>query len=66
MVGEETTLKIKRTEQGLTQKQVAQKAKITTRGYQYVEAGKRLPKADTAILIADILNSTVEELFRTE
>lgn len=53
-----------RKETGLTQVQVANKAKITARVYQYYEAGERKPSADTAILIAEALNSTVEELFR--
>ena len=49
---------------GLTQAQVADKAKITTRVYQYYEAGERKPNVYTAQLIAKALNSTVEELFK--
>ena len=48
---------------GLTQVQVAIKANISETSYQRYEYGKRVPKADTANLIAKILNSTVEELF---
>ena len=59
----ETKLKTTRQKQGLTQVQVAKKANITTRQYQRYEAGERIPKADTAKLIAKTLNSTVEELF---
>ncbi len=56
-------LKEKRDEQGLTQVQVSDKAKVTERGYQDYEYGKREPKVRTAIRIAKALNSTVEELF---
>lgn len=48
---------------GLTQVEVAQKAGITPICYQRYEAGDRIPRADTAILIAKALKSTVEELF---
>lgn len=51
---------------GLTQVQVADKAGISERSYQDYEAGKRNPNAQTAILIAEALNSTVEELFRSK
>lgn len=58
-----TKLKTTRQKQGLTQIQVAEKANITTRQYQRYENGERMPKANTAKLIAKTLNSTVEELF---
>lgn len=44
----------KRIESGLTQVDVANKAGITERAYQNYEAG-RIPKANVAIRIADIL-----------
>ena len=53
-----------RESQKLTQKDVAEKAGITERGYQNYELGLRKPNVDTAIRIADALNSSVEELFR--
>lgn len=59
-----TKLKAARETKGLTQAQVAEKAKVTVTGYQNYEAGRRVPSATTAILIAEALNSTVEELFR--
>ena len=59
-------LKKAREKTGLTQVQVAQKAKISVRAYQQYEAGKRVPNAVTAILIAKTVNSTVEELFSTQ
>lgn len=58
-----TALKINRNKQGLTQEQVAKQANITVRAYQRYEANKRVPDARTAKLIAQALNSTVEELF---
>lgn len=58
-----TRLKTKRQEKGLTQAQIADKAKVTTQGYQNYEAGKRTPNVKTAKLIAQALDSTVEELF---
>ena len=48
---------------GLTQVEVAKKANITVTSYQRYETGERIPRADTAKLIAKALNSTVEELF---
>lgn len=48
---------------GLTQVEVAQKVRVTPICYQRYEAGNRIPKADTAKLIAKALSSTVEELF---
>lgn len=48
---------------GLTQVEVANKAKVSERVYQRYEAGECLPNVRTAILIAKTLNSTVEECF---
>ena len=60
----ETKLKTTRQKQGLTQVQVAEKANITATSYQRIEYGKQTPSLKTAILIAETLNSTVEELFK--
>ena len=59
-----TTIKAKRKEQDLTQEELAHKVGISKRAYQNYETKKRVPDADVAILIADELHSTVEELFR--
>lgn len=59
-----TKLKTKRHEAGLTQVEVAKKARITEVSYQRIEYGVQNPSLKTAILIAKALNSTVEELFR--
>lgn len=58
-----TIIKLKREEKGLTQVVVAEKARISIRGYQRIEAGERLPNVITAQRIASALNLTVEELF---
>lgn len=57
------TIKNQREKVGLTQVQVAEKAKISTRLYQRYETGECLPNVQTAIQIAKALNSTVEKLF---
>lgn len=62
-MSKERKLKITRQKQGLTQVEVAKKANITVTSYQRYESGERIPRADTAKLIAKALNSTVEELF---
>ncbi len=56
-------LKNVRQKNGLTQEELAKKANITTRSYQRIEKGVQDPKTTTAILIAQALNTTVEELF---
>ena len=56
-------LRTNRTETGLTQLQVAEKANIAERMYQHYEYGTRKPCVQTAIRIAKALNRTVEELF---
>lgn len=58
-----TELRKAREKAGLTQAQIAEKSGITTRAYQYYEAGEREPTVRIAKLIAKLLNSTVEELF---
>lgn len=56
-------LKVIREEKGFTQVQVAEKAQLSERGYQYIEAGNRTPNVYLATKIAKALNVTVEELF---
>lgn len=51
---------------GLTQVEVAEKAKIAEVSYQRIEYGAQRPIVDTALLIAKALNSSVEELFSQE
>ena len=56
-------LKQARKKAKLTQAEVAKKANITTRVYQYYEAEKRTPHLYTAQLIAQVLHEPVEKLF---
>ena len=58
-----TKLKEARKNNGLTQVEVAEKAKVTVTSYQRIEYGTQKPSLDTAFLIAKALNSTVDELF---
>lgn len=58
-----TLLKEIRKEEGLKQIEVAEKAQIPIRNYQYYEAGKRIPNVYTAQLIAKVLGTSVEKLF---
>lgn len=60
---DKTNLKKIREEKGLTQVEVAIQANITERSYQRYEVGERVPNAYTAQLIAQTLQTTVEELF---
>lgn len=59
----DTKLKVIRKEKGLTQVEVAEKAKTPIRSYQNYEAGERVPNVHTAQLIAQALHTTVEEIF---
>lgn len=56
-------LKKARQKEGLTQVEVAKQANISVISYQRIEYGQQTPKLSTAKLIAQALNSTVEELF---
>lgn len=50
---------------GLTQRGVAERARIPVQSYNRYELGKRIPNAPTANRIAKILDSSSEELFGT-
>lgn len=56
-------LKERREKLNLTQQQAADAAKVGLRLYQYYEADQREPKVRTAKKIAEVLNTTVEELY---
>ena len=56
-------LKKRREELSLTQKQVADAAKVGIRLYQYYEADRKEPSVRTAKRIAEALKTTVEKLF---
>lgn len=57
-------LKKRREELNLTQKQVAESCGIKEQSYQQYEYGKKSPNVVRAIQIAQVLKSTVEELFK--
>ena len=59
-----TKLKNAREKSGLTQVQVAEKDGNSVVSYQRIEYGTQRPTVDTAILIAEAVNSTVEKLFK--
>lgn len=59
-----TTLKQKRLKANLTQKEMAEQAKISVRQYIRIENGERLTDILTAYRIAQSLNSTIEDCFR--
>ena len=57
-------LKNRRRELNLTQKQVADNAKITIRSYQNYEKGVQIPAVDVAMRIATCLETAVEDIFK--
>ncbi len=59
-----TKLRNKRKEQNKKQNEIAKAAHISLKSYQRIEKGVQDPKVSTAILVAEALNSTVEELFK--
>lgn len=56
-------LRAAREQSGKTQAQVAKEVGVAERTYQYYESAKKEPGARTAILVARVLNSTVEVLW---
>ncbi len=56
-------LKKKRQSQNLTQVQISKIVNVSERAYQDYEAGKRVPNVYTAQLIAQALQTKVEDIF---
>ena len=56
-------LRAAREKSGKTQSQVAKESEISETQYQNIEYNKSEPSVQTAIRIARVLDSTVEELF---
>ena len=52
--------------QNLTQRQLAEKLNIYYQVFQRWENGERAPTVETALRLARVLNTTVEELFQLE
>ena len=59
-------LRATREQSGKTQAQVAKEVGISEVAFQMYEYGKRLPRVDIAIRIAEALGTTVEALFRED
>lgn len=51
-----------RTAKGLLQKEVAEHLNMTSRAYQYYEAGRRRPDYEALVAIADYLEVTTDYL----
>lgn len=58
-------LKRERERQGKTQREIAQAADLSVRGYQNYELGNRVPSVETAKKIAQALGASIEELFKS-
>jgi len=58
-------LKSKRQEKGFTQYEIANKANMSEKQYRRVEHGEQDPSIKKALLIAQVLGTTVEEIFTT-
>jgi len=56
-------LKKARQNKGFTQLELAKLSNISERQYRRIELEEQTPSVDTALLIAQALNTTVEELF---
>lgn len=59
----QTDLKKYRVKNGLTQRQVADRAGLQENAYQRYEYGKTVPNVLTAMRVADILNTEVKKLW---
>lgn len=53
-----------RNKKSLSQVEVAKQAEVSTRQYQRIESEGVIPNAKSAIKIAEVLGTTVEELFK--
>ena len=56
------SLLVLRITKGLTQKELAEKAKVTEAALSRYENGKRIPNVATACAIADALGVTIDDL----
>ena len=57
-----TLLKRYRKLVGLTQKEVADELGISLQAYKHYEAGRRVPRLEIALKIADVFGITVDQL----
>ena len=53
-----------RDQKGMSQEELAHRAGLSRTGMGFLETGKRWPRLDTLMKVADGLNVTVDELLR--
>lgn len=58
-----SVLKDIREKNGLSQTELAAKAGVSTRHIAFIETGERKPSIDLAFKLADILGTSVEQIF---
>ena len=58
-----TKLKALRDEQGLTQRDIANLTGMSIKSYQLYEAGKRKPSYKNLKALAEVLGTTMDQLF---
>jgi len=61
-----TTMKIQRARLDLTQAELAERAGVTRKSVNAIEAGHMVPSIILALKLAKVLGVTVEELFAIE
>lgn len=62
----ENCLRAKRMERGLSQKSLAQQARLTRQALYSIESNQYLPSTEISLRLARVLNCRVEDLFRFE
>jgi putative transcriptional regulator len=61
-----TTMKVQRARLDLTQAELAERAGVTRKSVNAIEAGHMVPSTILALKLAKVLGVTVEELFAIE
>jgi transcriptional regulator with XRE-family HTH domain len=59
-----TRIKKLRLDRGISQEELAHRSGLSRTGMGFLETGKRWPRLDTLISVADGLNITVDELLK--
>ena len=59
-----TRIKELRDQKGISQEELAHRAGLSRTGMGFLETGKRWPRLDTLMKVADGLNITVDELLK--
>ena len=59
-----TRIKKLRLERGISQEELAHRSGLSRTGMGFLETGKRWPRLDTLMSVADGLNITVDELLK--